>query len=87
MAAFANNKDMTELLIELGADVNAKDNGTRVPAIYEAAAQGYDYVVKLLLAAGAVVNAKGGKLGSILSATMENGHRTCARYLRQAGAA
>ena len=51
---------MTQLLIELGANVDAKDDGTQMPALYEAAARGHEEVVKQLLATGADPNVKGG---------------------------
>lgn len=56
-AAFNNNKEMVELLLANGADVNAKDNGGQTPLFYSIYI-GKKTTAELLLAHGADVNAK-----------------------------
>ncbi|MDB4808156.1 ankyrin repeat domain-containing protein [Verrucomicrobia bacterium] len=56
-AAMFGRKEIAELLIAKGADVNAKDEAGRTP-LYEAAWQGRGEIAELLIAKGADVNAK-----------------------------
>ena len=86
MSAMQDLPDMTRLWIKLGADVDAKDDGTRTPALYEAAARGHEQIVKQLLAAGATADVKGGQLGLILGAAAKDGHDHVAQLLREQGA-
>jgi ankyrin repeat protein len=50
-------KEIVELLIAAGADVNAKDEGGQTP-LHKAASGGHKEIVELLIAKGADVNAK-----------------------------
>ena len=64
LVATANGrKEIVELLIREGADVNAKVNG--VTPLHQAAIRGHKEIAKLLIAKGAHLNAKDdvGKLG------------------------
>jgi ankyrin repeat protein len=54
---FVSHKDVVELLLAKGADVNSKDNNGNRP-LHWAAEMGCEDVVKLLLANGADVNAR-----------------------------
>ncbi|PSN59255.1 purine and uridine phosphorylase [Corynespora cassiicola Philippines] len=65
------HKDIVELLVKAGADVNA---------------QGHKDIVELLVKAGADVNAQGGKYGNALQAASARGHKDIVELLRKAGA-
>jgi ankyrin repeat protein len=54
---YAASKEIAELLIAKGADLNAKDNNGWTP-LHEAARKGHKEVVELLIAKGADLNAK-----------------------------
>ena len=56
-ATFGGHKEVVELLIAKGADVNAKDGVGETP-LHWAAKEGNKEVVELLIAKGADVNAK-----------------------------
>jgi ankyrin repeat protein len=56
-AAYGGDKDLAELLLAKGADVNTKDNDGHTP-LHWAARDGYKEVAELLLAKRAKVNAK-----------------------------
>jgi len=55
--ASKGNKEIVELLIAAGADVNARDDGGDTPLL-NAAAFGQKEIVELLIGKGAEVNAK-----------------------------
>ena len=56
-AALYGHKEVVELLITAGADVNAKEKYEKTP-LHHAAKAGYYEIVELLIAAGADVNVK-----------------------------
>ena len=57
-AVAGGHKDVVELLIAKGADVNAKDEEYGAIPLHHAAQAGHKEIVELLIAAGADVNAK-----------------------------
>ena len=59
---YANTKEIAELLISKGADVNAMATDGRTP-LHSAAIMGRKEIAELLIAKGADVNAKGGAAG------------------------
>lgn len=67
IAAQKGVKEMAELLLQNGADVNA-ETGKWGSALQAATSYGRTEVVKLLLKHGAKVNAQGGECGSALAA-------------------
>ena len=56
-AAYEGHKEIAEILIDKGADVNAMSDIGRTP-LYWAADSGYKEIIELLIAKGADVNAK-----------------------------
>ena len=98
-AAIRGYKDVAELLIDKGADVNAKDifpeeddpHDDRTP-LHWAAIEGHTDVAKLLIDNGADVNAKDTPFYSLtengrtpLHEAAENGHSEIEDLLRQNG--
>ncbi len=60
LAVAATNNEMVKLLLDEGADVNAKDTGEITP-LHDAAVNGDELIAETLLKAGANVNAAGGR--------------------------
>ena len=87
-AAWQGHKEIVELLIGKGADVNAKDYARWTP-LHGAALSGHKEIAELLIANGADVNAKtvsGPKQGSTpLDAANEVNHPETAALLRKHG--
>ncbi len=85
---YAATKEVAELLLANGADVNAKDNG--VTPLHYAAGAGRKEIVELLITEGANVNAKlvrdGPHKGKTpLNAANEENHAEIADLLRKHG--
>ncbi len=77
-------KDIVELLIAKGADVNAKDDWNWTPL--HSAVYGHKDIVKLLIAKGANVNARNGASRTPLWYAQEEGHTEIVELLRKHGA-
>jgi len=83
-AAGTGHKDVAELLLAKGAEVNVADIDGRTPLHY-AATMGHKNVVELLLAKGAYVNAKDKNGATPLSLATFLGYKDIAELLRQHG--
>ena len=82
----ADARELTELLLANGADVNAKDRGQGTP-LHAAASEGHKEVAKLLLASNAQVNAKDDYNGATpLHYAAARGHTEVAELLVASGA-
>jgi len=85
-AALKGHKEIAELLIANGADVDAKKAKDGVTPLHVAAASGHTEVVELLIANGADVNAQGvGGMTPLIWAENVNQKETAA-LLRKHGA-
>ena len=81
---FAATKEIAELLINEGADVNAKDKGWT--PLYHAAWRGHKEVAELLIAKGADVNMKDVEGVTPLHLAADRGHTEVVELLITAGA-
>jgi len=84
-AAGGDHKKMVELLIDKGADVNARDEAGWTPLHY-AAFNGHKDVAELLIAKGADVNAKNDYGETPLHIAKHNDHKDLAELLKKHGA-
>lgn len=85
-AASRRHKDAVRMLLEKGANVNAK-GGIFGCALQGAAFGGFDDIVRLLLQWGADINEEGGGYGYALHAAAIAGHETTVALLLERGAA
>ncbi|RYP43916.1 hypothetical protein DL768_009575 [Monosporascus sp. mg162] len=76
----SKREKIVELLLEKGADKEAKDNGGRTP-LYLAAIKGHETVVRLLLEKGANKDAKDGEGRTPLYQAAIKGHEPVVRLL------
>jgi ankyrin repeat protein len=84
-AATSQRTDLVKLLLENGADVNARDD-EGYTALMEPAECGDQEVVEVLLAAGIDVNARNVEGFTALQYAKEQGHTKIVDLLAQAGA-
>ena len=86
-ASHGGHKEIVQLLLERGANVNAQ-GGDYVNALslQAASSNGHKEVVQLLLEGGADVNAQGGLYGNALHAASSNGHKEVVQLLLEGGA-
>jgi hypothetical protein len=85
VAALTGHKDIAELLLAKGADVNAKSNGGLTP-LHQAAYHGHKDLAELLLSKGADVNAKANHDETPLFLAAGTGHKDVAELLLDKGA-
>jgi ankyrin repeat protein len=88
LAVFAEQEDAARVLIEHGADVNARSTGTiaRVPPLGTAAFVHSAALARLLLDAGADVNGQGEGGFTALDTATQNDDEELVALLRQRGA-
>jgi ankyrin repeat protein len=84
LAARGGHKEIVELVIANGADVNAKDEYGLTP-LHNAAYKGHKEVVELVIAKGADVNAKGVEGWTPLDIAIELKQPETADLLRKHG--
>ena len=83
-ASDSGHKEIVQLLLERGADVNAE--GEEENALQAASHKGHKEIVQLLLERGADVNAQGGIYGNALKVASDNGHKEIVQLLLERGA-
>ena len=88
LAVFAGQEETARLLLEAGADVNARSTGkiAEVPPLGTAAFVGSTAMARLLLDAGADPNGRGGGGFTALHTAAANGDEALARLLVERGA-
>ncbi len=84
LAAYFGYRDVAELLLTHGADVNAINSYGRTP-LHRAAFNGHQDIAKLLLKHGADINAKNNFVDTPLHEAVVNGSYAVAELLRQHG--
>jgi ankyrin repeat protein len=86
IAARSGQIGLVRLLLERGADVNARDKETEATALITAAHQGHVQVVEILLQKGADVNAKDKSGKTALSEATRYNHEDVVKLLKARGA-
>jgi len=87
MVASGNGyEEVARVLINNGADVNAKWTHRQITPLIMAATEGHKEIVKLLLEKGADVNAKNHYGTTALKAASDIGHTDIVKMLKEAGA-
>jgi ankyrin repeat protein len=86
LASFAGHKEIVDLLLEAGAEVDAQTGANDGTALMLAVHQGHTEVVKRLLQAGACINARSGHGYSVLAYAITNGSAGLIKLLTDAGA-
>lgn len=85
LAAYFGYRDVAEVLLTHGADVNAINSYGRTP-LHRAAFNGHEDIAKLLLVHGADINARNKFVDTPLREAVVNGSHGVAELLRQHGA-
>jgi ankyrin repeat protein len=85
LAAYKGSPDIVKMLLNTGADINARDE-EGYTALMFAAHEGYIEIVRILLNAGADVNARGENCPSAIDLAVEQCHTEIVKDLLQAGA-
>ena len=85
LAALGRNEQAMRLLLEQGADINAR-KGNQFTPLHGAAYNGHDEVARLLLEKGADINAREEDQWTPLHLAAQNGHDQVARLLLGQGA-
>jgi len=84
LATQANRVELARVLIEAGADVNAKDSNQDSPYLF-AGARGHDAILELILTHGADLSSTNRYGGTALIPAAERGHVDTVRRLIAAG--
>ncbi|SPO07333.1 uncharacterized protein DNG_10027 [Cephalotrichum gorgonifer] len=86
-ASARGHKEIVEMLLEKGADINAQGGGGYGTALIAASARGYKEIVEMLLEKGADINARGGGgYSTALMAASAGGHKEIIEMLLEKGA-
>ncbi len=85
IAAFVGNKEIVELLIAKGADVNAKEEEEGMTPLLAAIGEDRKIIVELLIVSGADINAQS-EMGTPLHLAAGFGHNEIAELLIDKGA-
>ena len=85
-ASGEGHEKIVELLLGIGAAVNAHGGGHYGTALAAASGEGHEKVVERLLGAGADVNAQGGNCSTALAEAAGGGHEKIVQRLLNAGA-
>jgi len=85
LAAVKGSKDIAELLLAKGADINSKNNDSQTP-LHFGSYNGETQLVKLLISKGAELNAKDSYGFTPLHNAASNGNKEAAEYLISKGA-
>jgi len=85
-ASMYGKQEVVKLLIEVGADINAKDSDGDTVLMYASQKDYYINVVKLLIKAGADVNAKNNFEETALMWASKNDNKEIVKLLIEAGA-
>ncbi|KAJ7500110.1 ankyrin repeat-containing domain protein, partial [Mycena latifolia] len=85
VATFYGHLEMVQLLIEEGADVDARDRRS-TSALHIASSRGHEIIVRLLIKHGAEVNAQDAECSTALHVACRKGHTELVRLLIELGA-
>ena len=83
-ASDAGHKEIVQILVEKGANVNARE-GRYGNALQVASSQGHKEAVQMLLERGANVNARGRGYGNALQVASSQGHKEVVQLLLEGG--